>query len=138
MVNVVIGCNQFMIYQIIEVLGDVLIIDCILINVWEDQDFVVVVKVIGRKKLIMVVLWIEVCLVYFVLDVFVDGFDVYLVVDVCGGILFEVYNVGFECLVQVGVRFMSWVQLICELQCDWNCEVIVFGFVDIFFVIEGY
>jgi len=137
-VNVATGRNQPTIHQITEVLGDVPIIDRTSINAWEDQDFVAAVKATGRKKLIMAALWTEVCLVHPALDALADGFEVYSVVDACGGTSLEAHNAGLERLAQAGARPTSWVQLICELQRDWNREATVPGFGDILFAIEGH
>lgn len=137
-VNVATGRNQPTIHQITEVLGDVPIIDRTSINAWEDQDFVAAVKAAGRKKLIMAALWTEVCLVHPALDALADGFEVYPVVDACGGTSLEAHNAGLERLAQAGARPTSWVQLICELQRDWNREATVPGFADILFAIEGH
>jgi hypothetical protein len=41
-------------------------------------------------------------------------------------------------LTQAGGKPVSWVQLICELQRDWNREKSVPGFVEILFAIEGH
>lgn len=137
-VNVATGRNQPTIHQITEVLGDVPIIDRTSINAWEDQDFVAAVKATGRKKLIMAALWTEVCLVHPALDALADGFEVYPVVDACGGTSLEAHNAGLERLAQAGARPTNWVQLICELQRDWNREATVPGFGDILFAIEGH
>ena len=137
-VNVATGRNQPTIHQITEVLGDVPIIDRTSINAWEDQDFVAAVKATGRKKLIMAALWTEVCLVHPALDALAHGFEVYPVVDACGGTSLEAHNTGLERLAQAGARPTSWVQLICELQRDWNREATVPGFADILFAIEGH
>jgi nicotinamidase-related amidase len=137
-VNVATGRNQPTIHQITEVLGDVPIIDRTSINAWEDQDFVAAVKATGRKKLIMAALWTEVCLVHPALDALADGFEVFPVVDACGGTSLEAHNAGLERLAQAGARPTSWVQLICELQRDWNREATVPGFADILFAIEGH
>jgi nicotinamidase-related amidase len=137
-VNVSTGRNQPTIHQITEVLGDVPIIDRTSINAWEDRDFVDAVRATGRKKLIMAALWTEVCLVHPALDALADGFEVYPVVDACGGTSLEAHNAGLERLAQAGARPTSWVQLICELQRDWNREATVPGFAEILFTIEGH
>ncbi|MGN6741610.1 hydrolase [Dyella sp.] len=137
-VNVSTGRNQPTIHQITEVLGDVPIVDRTSINAWEDRDFVAAVKATGRKKLIMAALWTEVCLVHPALDALADGFEVYPVVDACGGTSLEAHNAGLERLAQAGAKPTSWVQLICELQRDWNREATVPGFADILFAIEGH
>jgi len=137
-VNVSTGRNQPTIHQITEVLGDVPIIDRTSINAWEDEDFVAAVKATGRRKLIMAALWTEVCLVHPALDALADGFEVYPVVDACGGTSLEAHNAGLDRLRQAGAQPTGWVQLICELQRDWNREGTVPGFSDILFAIEGH
>lgn len=137
-VNVSTGRNQPTIHQITEVLDDVPIIDRTSINAWEDKNFVAAVKATGRKKLVMAALWTEVCLVHPALDALADGFEVYPVVDACGGTSLEAHNAGLDRLQQAGAKPTSWVQLICELQRDWNREATVPGFADILFAIEGH
>ena len=137
-VNVATGRNQPTIHQVTEVLDDVPIIDRTSINAWEDKDFVAAVKATGRKKLVMAALWTEVCLVHPALDALADGYEVYPVVDACGGTSLEAHNAALDRLQQAGARPTSWVQLICELQRDWNREATVPGFSDILFAIEGH
>lgn len=85
----------------------------------------------------MIVLWIEVCLIFFVLDVLCEGYEVYVVVDVVGGILLVVYDVVLCCIEQVGGVLISVMQLFCEFQCDWNCSDMVLVFIDLFIWIGG-
>jgi nicotinamidase-related amidase len=137
-VNVATGRNQPTIHQITVVLGDVPIIDRTSINAWQDKDFVEAVKATGRRKLVMAALWTEVCLVHPALDALAEGFEVYPVVDACGGTSLEAHNAGLDRLQQAGAQPIGWVQLICELQRDWNREETVPGFSDILFAIEGH
>lgn len=137
-VNVSTGRNQPTIHQLTDVLENVRVIDRTSINAWEDRDFVSAVKATGRKKLIMAALWTEVCLVHPALDAIVDGFEVYPVVDACGGTSLEAHNAALDRLFQAGARPTSWVQVICELQRDWNREATVPGFAEILFAIEGH
>ena len=69
----------------VAVLGDVEPIDLTSMNSWEDAAFVAAVKATGRKKLVMVALWTEVCLAFPTLDALREGFEVYPVVDAVGG-----------------------------------------------------
>jgi nicotinamidase-related amidase len=137
-VNVNTGRNQPTIHQLAEVLAGVEPIDRTSINAWEDEDFVRAVKATGRKKLVMAALWTEVCLVHPALDAIRDGFDVYAVIDCVGGTSPEAHALGVQRLVQGGAMPVSWVQLICELQRDWNREKTVAGFADILFAVEGH
>jgi nicotinamidase-related amidase len=137
-VNVKTGRNQPTIHQITTVLGGVQPIDRTSINAWEDEDFVRAVKAAGRKKLVMAALWTEVCLVHPALDALKEGFDVYPVIDCVGGTSSEAHELGVQRLVQAGAKPLSWVQLICELQRDWNREKTTPGFADILFAVEGH
>ena len=137
-VNVKTGRNQPTIHQIVEVLNEVRPIDRTSINAWEDEDFVRAVKATGRKKLIMAALWTEVCLVHPALDAIREGFEVYAVVDCVGGTSLEAHELGVQRLIQAGGKPVGWVQLICELQRDWNREKTTPGFTDILFAVEGH
>lgn len=137
-VNVTTGRNQPTIHQLTDVLNDVPIIDRTSINAWEDRDFVSAVNATGRKKLIMAALWTEVCLVHPALDAIANGFEVYPVVDACGGTSLEAHNAALDRLLQAGAKPTTWVQLICELQRDWNREATVPGFAEILFAVEGH
>jgi nicotinamidase-related amidase len=136
-VNVATGRNQPTIHQLTEVLGDVRAIDRTAINAWEDQDFVAAIEPTRRKKLIVAALWTEVCLVFPALDAMQAGFEVYPVVDAVGGTSDAAHRAGLERIVQAGAKPTSWVQLICELQRDWNRDATVPGFSDILFTVEG-
>ena len=137
-VNVKTGRNQPTIHQITDVLAGVDPIDRTSINAWEDEDFQRAVKTTGRNKLIMAALWTEVCLVHPALDAIKDGFEVYPVIDCVGGTSPEAHALGVQRLIQAGARPLSWVQLICELQRDWNRGKTVPGFADIVFAVEGH
>jgi len=137
-VNVKTGRNQPTIHQITEVLEDVRPFDRTSINAWEDEDFARAVRTLGRKKLIMAALWTEVCLVHPALDAIEEGFEVYPVIDCVGGTSLEAHELGVQRLIQAGGRPVSWVQLICELQRDWNREKTTPGFADILFAVEGH
>lgn len=136
-VNVATGRNAPTIHQLTDVLGNVEPIDRTAINAWEDADFVAAVEATGRKKLIMAALWTEVCLVFPALDAMKAGYEVYPVVDAVGGTSEAAHRAGLERLIQAGAKPTSWVQLICELQRDWNREETVPGFADIVFAVEG-
>ena len=47
-------------------------------------------------------------------------------------------KLGVRRLIQAGGKPVSWVQLICELQRDWNRERTTPGFADILFAVEGH
>jgi len=137
-VNVASGINKPTIHQITDVLTDSKPIDRTSINAWEDADFVLAVRATGRKKLIMAALWTEVCLVHPALDAIAEGFEVYPVVDCVAGTSQEAHEAGLRRLEQAGGKPTSWVQLICELQRDWNRKATVPEFAEILFAVEGH
>jgi nicotinamidase-related amidase len=137
-VNVATGRNEPTIHQIADVFPEVTPIDRTSINAWEDEDFVAAVHATGRRKLVMAGLWTEVCLVHPGLDALKDGFEVYPVVDAVGGTSKVAHQAGLLRLFQAGAQPTSWVQLICELQRDWNREGAVPGFSEILFTVEGH
>lgn len=132
-VNVETGLNQPTVHQLTEVLPDIVPIDRTSINAWEDVDFAAAVKATGRKKLIMVALWTEVCLVFPALDALREGFEVYPVVDAVAGTSIEAHRAGLERIVQAGAKPISWIQLACELQRDWARKGTAQGFAEIVF-----
>ncbi|SEO26322.1 hydrolase [Bradyrhizobium sp. OK095] len=137
-VNVATGRNAPTIHQITDALGEVTPIDRTAINAWEDEGFVAAVKATGRKKLIMVALWTEVCLVFPALDALREGFEVYAVVDAVAGTSEEAHRAGLDRLVQAGGVPISWIQLACELQRDWAREATTAGFAEIVFSEVGH
>ena len=136
-VNVKTGRNQPIIHQLHDIFPDIEPIDRTSINAWEDQDFVDAVRATGRKKLVMAALWTEVCLAFPALDALREGFEVYPVIDAVGGTSVDAHRAGLERIVQAGAVPVSWVQLACELQRDWNREATVPGFAEIVFAVEG-
>lgn len=132
-VNVATGRNAPTIHQLQAVLPGVTPIDRTSINAWEDEDFVAAVKATGRRKLIMVALWTEVCLAFPALDALGEGFDVYPVVDAVGGTSTIAHEAGLARIQQAGGKPVNWIQLVCEFQRDWNRWETVEGFSDIVF-----
>lgn len=103
-----------------EVLSDLEEIDRTQINAWEDKEFLDAVKATGRKKLIMCGLWTEACLTFPSLDALKEGYEVYPVVDAVAGTSLEAHQYALQRIAQAGGKFVSWAQLLCELQRDWN------------------
>src|SRR3954467_2778663 len=132
-VNVKTGINQPTIPDIAKLLPDVPSIDRTSMNSWEDTEFVAAVKATGPRKLVMAALWTEVCLAFPALDAMREGFEVYPVVDAVGGTSLESHRAGLERIVQAGAHPVSWVQLICELQRDWNRKATAETFAEILF-----
>lgn len=118
-INVANG-QQPTIPELRAVLADEPELDRTAINSWEDIEFRLAVEATGRRKLIMLALWTEVCLAFPALDAMRAGFEVFPVVDAVGGTSPEAHRSGLERVVQAGAQPISWVSLACELQRDWG------------------
>ena len=119
-VNLKTGINKETISMLTDVLKGVTSYDRTTLNAWEDNEFNDTVKGTGRKKLIMVALWTEVCLAFPALDALKNGYEVYPVVDAVGGTSVIAHEVAWRRMEQAGAQPISTSQLACELQRDWN------------------
>ena len=131
-VNIKTGRNKETIPQLREVLGNISSLDRTTINAWEDAEFNDAVKATGRKKLIMTALWTEACLSFPTLDALREGFEVYPVADAVGGTSLTAHETALRRMEQAGAQLISWEQMLCELQRDWNRTETVSHMVEIF------
>ena len=137
-VNVKTGINQPTIHQLQDLLSGVESLDRTTINAWEDAEFLKAVKASGRKKLIMAALWTEACLTFPALDALREGYEVFPVVDAVGGTSPEAHRAALERITRAGATSVTWVQLICELQRDWQRKETAQEFANILFAVEGH
>jgi len=119
-VNVKTGLNKDTLPILREILGNIHSYDRTSINAWEDKEFYEAVKSTGRKKLIMTALWTEACLTFPALDALKEGFEVYPVVDAVGGTSLVAHEAALRRVEQAGAQLTTNVQVLCELQRDWN------------------
>jgi nicotinamidase-related amidase len=119
-VNVRSGLSKPTIPELTAVLPDAEPIDRTTVNSWEDTDFRNAIEATGRKKIVMIALWTEVCLAFPLLDAMRQGFEAYPVIDAVGGTSKKAHLAGLERLTLAGARPVSWVQFACELQRDWS------------------
>jgi nicotinamidase-related amidase len=118
-VNVSSGRGKPTLPELADLLSDDKPIDRTTVNSWGDIEFVEAVHATGRRKLIFMALWTEVCLAFTALDVLREGYEVYPVADAIGGTSLEAHRAGLDRVVQAGAQPISWVSLACELQRDW-------------------
>jgi nicotinamidase-related amidase len=132
-VNVKTGANKPTIPELQDVLSGIEPLDRTSINAWEDREFVAAVEATGRRKLIVTALWTEACLTFPSLDAMREGYEVYPVVDAVGGTSVEAHRAALERIIAAGAKPVTWVQVICELQRDWNRTETVKPFAEILF-----
>ncbi|BAF89099.1 conserved hypothetical protein [Azorhizobium caulinodans ORS 571] len=95
------------------------LIDRTSMNTWEDANVIKVVNQIGKPRLVMCGLWTSVCIVGPSLSAIAQGFEVYVIADACGDVTDEAHERAMERMVQAGVRPMTSLQYLLELQRDW-------------------
>jgi nicotinamidase-related amidase len=88
-------------------------------NTWEDAEVIKVVNAMGKKRLVFSGLWTSVCIVGPTLSALDQGFEVYVIADACGDVSTEAHERAMERMVQAGVRPMTSLQYLLELQRDW-------------------
>jgi len=94
-------------------------IDRTTMNSWEDKRVVEAVAKTGRKKIVMAGLWTEVCIAFPALSAIEQGYEVYVVVDACGGTTRVSHETAIQRIIQAGGAPTTWAQFFCELQRDW-------------------
>lgn len=88
-------------------------------NTWEDAAVINRVNEIGKDRIVLAGLWTSVCIVGPALSAVDQGFEVYVIADACGDVSAEAHNRAMERMIQAGVRPMTSVQYLLEMQRDW-------------------
>jgi nicotinamidase-related amidase len=95
------------------------VIDRTTMNTWEDGRITERVNKIGKGKLAFAGLWTSVCIVGPTLSALDQGFEVYVIADACGDVSDEAHERAMERMIQAGVRPVTSLQYLLELQRDW-------------------
>ncbi len=105
--------------EITEAFPGQALLDRTSMNTWEDAAVIEEVNRIGKKRLVLCGLWTSVCIVGPSLSALDQGFEVYVIADACGDISTEAHDRAMDRMVQAGVRPMTSLQYLLELQRDW-------------------
>jgi len=88
-------------------------------NSWEDKQVTDAVNSLGKGRLVFCGLWTSVCIVGPTLSALDQGFEVYVIADACGDVTAEAHERAMQRMIQAGVRPLTSVQYLLELQRDW-------------------
>lgn len=88
-------------------------------NTWEDVAVIDEVNRIGKTRIVFAGLWTSVCIVGPTLSALDQGFEAYVIADACGDVSDEAHERAMERMIQAGVRPMTALQYLLELQRDW-------------------
>jgi nicotinamidase-related amidase len=106
-------------HEIKDALPGVAVTDRTTMNTWEDPNIAARVNGIGKRRIALGGLWTSVCIVGPALSALDQGFEVYVIADACGDVSAEAHERAMERMVQAGVRPMTSLQYLLELQRDW-------------------
>ena len=88
-------------------------------NTWEDAAVIARLNTLEKTRLVFAGLWTSVCIVGPTLSALDQGFECYVIADACGDVSTEAHERAMERMIQAGVRPMTSVQYMLELQRDW-------------------
>lgn len=94
-------------------------IDRTTMNCWEDLNAHKAITAKNQKKIVFAGLWTSVCIVGPALSAKAEGYDVYVITDACGDVSIEAHEMAINRMIQAGVKTMTAMQYILELQRDW-------------------
>jgi nicotinamidase-related amidase len=105
--------------EIVEAFRGQKMIDRTSMNSWEDANVIKAVNRIGKDRLVFAGLWTSVCIVGPTLSALDQGYEAYVIADACGDVSDEAHERAMERMIQAGVRPMTSLQYLLELQRDW-------------------
>jgi nicotinamidase-related amidase len=94
-------------------------IDRTTMNTWEDEAAYKAITGKGKQKLVLAGLWTGVCIVGPALSALAEGYEVYVITDACGDVSTEAHERAVQRMVHEGVKPITSVQYLLELQRDW-------------------
>jgi nicotinamidase-related amidase len=94
-------------------------IDRTTMNTWEDENAYQAITGTKKQKLVLAGLWTGVCIVGPALSAIDEGYEVYVITDACGDVSKEAHERAIQRMIQVGVKPITSIQYLLELQRDW-------------------
>jgi len=94
-------------------------IDRTTMNTWEDVNAYKSILGKNKKRLVLAGLWTSVCIVGPALSAKAEGYDVYVITDACGDVSKEAHEMAINRMLQAGIKTMTSMQYLLELQRDW-------------------
>jgi nicotinamidase-related amidase len=88
-------------------------------NTWEDEHAYKAITGTGKKKIVLAGLWTSVCIVGPALSALAEHYEVYAITDACGDVSMEAHERAVQRMVHSGVKPITSVQYLLELQRDW-------------------
>ncbi|WP_205856228.1 isochorismatase family protein, partial [Phytoactinopolyspora endophytica] len=118
-ISVEMGVNQPTIPELRAEIPDVPEIDRTTMNSWDDPAFRQAIRKTGRRNLIMLGLWTEICLAFPVAEMQAAGLRTTFATDAVGGVTKEAHDQAIQRMIQAGSVPSSAFALIAEAGLDW-------------------
>ncbi|MXV37126.1 isochorismatase family protein [Flavobacteriaceae bacterium Ap0902] len=94
-------------------------VDRTTMNTWEDLNAHRAITSLNKKRIVMAGLWTSVCVVGPALSALSEGHEVYVITDASGDISKDAHDMAMQRMILAGVKPITSVQYILELQRDW-------------------
>ena len=94
-------------------------IDRTTMNSWEDVNAYKAIVGKNKKRIVLAGLWTSLCIVGPALSAKAEGYDVFIITDACGDVSKEAHEMAINRMIQAGVKMMTSMQYLLELQRDW-------------------
>jgi len=94
-------------------------IDRTSMNTWEDEAAYKAITRTKKQKLVLAGLWTGVCIVGPALSALAENYEVYVITDACGDVTVEAHERAIQRMVHSGVKPITSIQYLLELQRDW-------------------
>jgi nicotinamidase-related amidase len=105
--------------EIKAVFPESVVLDRTTMNAWEDHRVTDRINAGGHARIVLAGLWTSVCIVGPALSALDQGFEVYVIADACGDVTSQAHDRAIDRMTQLGVRPMTSIQYLLELQRDW-------------------
>lgn len=94
-------------------------IDRTTMNTWEDETAYKAIVATQKQKLVFAGLWTSVCILGPALSAMDENYDVYVITDASGDVSSEAHERAIQRMIHEGVKPMTSIQYVLELQRDW-------------------
>ena len=105
--------------QLLDVFEGQKVIERTSMNSWDSEEFREAIKATGKKNIIMTGLWTEVCVTWPAIEMLGEGYNIFVVVDCCGGTSQAAHDAALSRMTQAGAVRLTAIPAALEWQRDW-------------------
>ena len=106
--------------DVMAYLGHAVRIECHAVSAWQEPRFRAEIERIGRRRIVLGGISIDICTLQLALDLRGAGYDVHVVGDACGSDTALNEAMAVSRLTQAGVVMTNWGSLASEIMVDWE------------------